>query len=69
MFIKSKTLQAMDLYGELFCADLLTSKVQDIRREYKKDEVSRKCFADIYGAEDKDEMREAISKAIAEPKV
>jgi hypothetical protein len=69
MFFKSKMLQALDLYGELAFADALTSKVQDIRREYKKDEVSRKCFADIYGAEDKDEMREAIAKAIAEPKV
>lgn len=68
MFFKSKTLQALDLYGELAIADSLTSKVQDIRREYRKDEVARKCFASIYGAEDKDEMREAISKAIAEPK-
>ena len=67
MFFKSKTLQALDLYGELSIADLLTSKVQDIRKEYK-DDVVKKCFADIYSAEDKDEMREAIAKAIAVPK-
>ena len=64
MFFKSKTLQAMDLYGELALADMLTSKVQEIRKEYKTP-VTKKCFADIYAAEDKDEMREAISKAIA----
>lgn len=62
---KSKTLQALDLYGELALADLLTSKVQDIRKDYKKDEVAKQCFASIYSAEDKDSMREAIAKAIA----
>ena len=64
MFFKSKMLQALDLYGELAFADLLTSKVKDIRKEYK-DSTSKKCFADIYAAEDKDEMRQAIAKAIA----
>ena len=64
MFFKSKTLQAMDLYGELALADMLTSKVKDIRKEYKT-EVDKKCFAEIYSAEDKDEMRQAIAKAIA----
>ena len=64
MFFKSKTLQAMDLYGELALADMLTSKVKDIRKEYK-DPLSKKCFAEIYSAEDKDEMREAVAKAIA----
>ena len=64
MLFKSKTLQALDLYGELTLADLLTSKVQDIRKEYKTP-VTKKCFAEIYKAEDKDEMREAISNAIA----
>ena len=64
MFFKSKALQALDLYGELLLADLLTSKVKDIRKEYK-DDKDKKCFADIYAAEDKDEMREAIAKAIA----
>ena len=64
MLFKSKTLQAMDLYGELALADLLTSRVQDIRKEYKTP-VTKKCFADIYAAEDKDEMRIAIAKAIA----
>ena len=54
----------MDLYGELALADLLTSKIKDIRKEYK-DPAAKKCFADIYKAEDKDEMREAISAAIA----
>ena len=54
----------MDLYGELALADLLTSKVQDIRKEYKTP-VAKKCFAEIYSAEDKDEMRIAISEAIA----
>lgn len=63
MFIKSKTLQALDLYGELFCADLLTSKVQDIRKEYKN-EVERQLFAHIYQADDKDEVRKAIADAI-----
>lgn len=67
MFFKSKTLQALDLYGELSLADLLTTKVQDIRKEYK-DDVAKQCFASIYAAEDKDEMREAIAKAIAVPK-
>ena len=64
MLFKSKTLQALDLYGELALADLLTSKVQDIRKEYKK-QVDKECFSAIYAAEDKDEMREAIAKAIA----
>ena len=64
MFFKSKTLQALDLYGELTLADLLTSKVSDIRKEYKTP-VTKKCFAEIYKAEDKDEMRQAISSAIA----
>ena len=64
MFFKSKTLQALDLYGELALADLLTSKVQDIRKDYKK-QVDKDCFSEIYGAEDKDEMRTAIAKAIA----
>lgn len=64
--LKSRALQAMDLYGELALADLLTSKVQDIRKEYK-DDVAKQCFANIYGADDKDEMREAIAKAIATP--
>ena len=64
MLFKSKTLQALDLYGELTLADLLTSKVQDIRKEYKTP-VTKKCFAEIYKAEDKDEMREAISNAIS----
>ena len=64
MFFKSKTLQAMDLYGELALADMLTSKVQDIRKEYKTPSA-KKCFADIYKAEDKDEMRLAIALAIA----
>ena len=54
----------MDLYGELALADLLTSKVQDIRKEYKT-LVTKQCFADIYAAEDKDEMRQAIAKAIS----
>jgi hypothetical protein len=63
MFIKSKTLQALDLYGELFCADLLTSKVQDIRKEYKA-ETERQLFAKIYQADDKDEVRKAIADAI-----
>ena len=67
MLLKSKTLQALDLYGELAIADLLTSKVSDIRKDYKKDEVARRCFASIYGADDKDEMRDAIALAIAEP--
>ena len=67
MFFKSKTLQAIDLYGELAIADLLTSKVKDIRKEYKTPS-DKKCFAEIYSAEDKDEMREAIAKAIAVPK-
>ena len=64
MLFKSKTLQALDLYGELALADLLTSKVQDIRKDYKK-QVDKECFSNIYKAEDKDEMREAIAKAIA----
>ena len=64
MFFKSKTLQAMDLYGELALADMLTSKVQEIRKEYKTP-VTKKCFSDIYKAEDKDEMRLAIAEAIA----
>ena len=64
LFIKSKTLQALDLYGELALADMLTSKVQEIRKEYKTP-ITKKCFADIYAAEDKDEMRTAISLAIA----
>ena len=64
MFFKSKTLQAMDLYGELALADLLTSKVKDIRKEYK-DSLSKKCFSQIYAAEDKDDMRKAIADAIA----
>ena len=65
MFFKSKTLQAIDLYGELALADLLTSKVKDIRKEYK-DSLSKQCFSKIYGAEeDKDEMRQAIADAIA----
>ena len=64
MFFKSKTLQAMDLYGELALADMLTSKVQEIRKEYKTP-VTKKCFSDIYKAEDKDEMRQAIAEAIA----
>lgn len=63
MFIKSKTLQALDLYGELFCADLLTAKVVDIRKEYK-DETARQLFAQIYQADDKDEVRKAIADAI-----
>ena len=67
MLFKSKTIQALDLYGELTLADLLTSKVSDIRKEYRKDDVARKCFASIYGADDKDEMRDAIALAIAEP--
>ena len=66
MFFKSKTLQALDLYGELTLADLLTSKVQDIRKEYK-DEVSKQCFASIYAADDKDDMRAAIADAIKTP--
>ena len=64
MFFKSKTLQALDLYGELALADMLTSKVKDIRKEYK-DPLAKKCFSEIYGAEDKDEMRQAIAKAIS----
>ena len=64
MFFKSKALQSLDLYGELFIADMLTSKVQDIRKEYKT-QLTKKCFSDIYKAEDKDEMRQAISEAIA----
>ena len=64
MFFKSKTLQAMDLYGELALADMLTSKVKDIRKEYK-DPLAKKCFAEIYSAEDKDEMRQAIATAIS----
>ena len=64
MFFKSKTLQALDLYGELALADLLTSKVSDIRKDYKK-KIDKECFAEIYAAEDKDEMRTAIAKAIA----
>ena len=67
MFIKSKTIQALDLYGELTLAELLTDKVQDIRKEYK-DDVTRKCFASVYNAEDKDDMRKAIADAIAIPK-
>ena len=62
--IKSKTLQALDLYGELAIADMLTTKVQDIRKEYK-DPSMKKCFSNIYKAEDKDEMRQAIANAIA----
>ena len=64
MFFKSKTLQALDLYGELAIADMLTSKVKDIRKEYKTP-ADKKCFAAIYAAEDKDEMRIAIAEAIA----
>ena len=64
MFFKSKTIQALDLYGELALADMLTSKVQEIRKEYKT-QLAKKCFSDIYKAEDKDEMRQAISEAIA----
>ena len=67
MLFKSKTIQALDLYGELTLAELLTDKVQDIRKEYK-DDVTRKCFASVYNAEDKDDMRKAIADAIAIPK-
>lgn len=66
MFFKSKMLQALDLYGELAIADALTTKVQDIRKEYK-DDTAKQCFANIYGADDKDEMRKAIATAIATP--
>ena len=63
-FLKSKTVQSLDLYGELSLADMLTTKVQEIRKEYKTP-VTKKCFSDIYKAEDKDEMRLAIAEAIA----
>ena len=64
MFFKSKTLQALDLYGELTLADLLTARVKEIRKEYKTP-LEKQCFSNIYKAEDKDEMRLAISEAIA----
>ena len=64
MFFKSKTLQAIDLYGELALADMLTSKIKEIKKEYKAP-CDKKCFAAIYSAEDKDEMRTAIAEAIA----
>ena len=64
MFFKSKTLQAMDLYGELTIASLLTEKVIEIRKECKTP-IAKTCFSEIYASEDKDEMRVAIAKAIA----
>lgn len=64
MFFRSKTLQALDLYGELTLADLLTARVKEVRKEYKTP-LEKQCFANIYKAEDKDEMRQAIAEALA----
>ena len=64
MFFKSKTLQALDLYGELAIAGMLTDKVNEIRKEFKTP-ITKKCFSDIYKSEDKDEMRKAIAEAIS----
>ena len=63
-FLKSKTVQALDLYGELTLADLLTARVKEIRKEYKTP-LEKQCFSNIYKAEDKDDMRLAIATALA----